>query len=321
MVKNVLRWVLLVLALVLVAFLVTSPIPVAGAEGLTGVPAYEPVTLTAESVTPIPYTDKTPYEPHASGYLPDKAGYLDPSISVKVVPYRAYDTDMDVVWVQIADASQLRAAGYATFPSKKTIAGTRLAKREKAVLAFTGDSIVHMKTGWSVRNTQVLRERYNDNDAHEFDALCIDAKGDLTILRNMDKAKVTAYQAEHDLVHAFTFGPGLVVDGEVIAEFGSRFKPTHRAQRVAIGQMDELSYVIVVTDGPDDKSSTGLTLYELAELFGRLGAKQAYDLDGGSSSWLVLDGERLNGKEGSKHRDIYDIIYFATAVPEEASAQ
>ena len=45
-----------------------------------------------------------------------------------------------------------------------------------------------------------------------------------------------------------------------------------------------------------------------------LGVKQAYNLDGGSSTWLVLNNDKINHKS---KRGIADIIYFATAVPEE----
>ena len=89
------------------AFLVPSSMPSAEAEDYE-VRAYVPVELEAESVEPLPMGDKAPYAPLESGYLPDEAGYVDPTISVRIEKMRAYETDIRLVWVQIADPSQLR---------------------------------------------------------------------------------------------------------------------------------------------------------------------------------------------------------------------
>ena len=280
-------------------------------------PVYQPVTLAAESVTPIDYSEDAPYAPHTDGYSEDGMSYLDDTLSVRVEEFRWFNTNILVTWVQVADASQLRAAGYGRWPSTKTARATDLAKREKAVLAINGDYIVYINTGYAARNGKVLRERYNDRDAHNYDALLVDANGDFTIIQQMDGDKIKAWNEEHTLIHAFTFGPSLVVDGVKNEYYPVKTHvATHRTQRMGIGQMDEKSYVIVTTEGPDDKDSTGLTLTEFADVFMALGAKQAYNLDGGSSSWLVLNNTRLNGLHGSKHRAIADIIYFVTASPE-----
>ena len=45
-----------------------------------------------------------------------------------------------------------------------------------------------------------------------------------------------------------------------------------------------------------------------------MGAVQAYNLDGGRSGTIVLDGERLNEVD---ERKLSDIIYFATAIGSE----
>lgn len=314
--KNALKITALVLAMVLVALLAVSPIPVAGAEELKDVvPTFEPVELGAAD--PISYDQDTPYAPHADGFSADGMSYRDDSTYVQVKGFRYFDTDILVTFVQIADSTQLRTAGAGRFPSKSTIKGTNLAKREKAVLAINGDYIVYINTGYAARNGKVLRERYNDKDAHNYDALLIDTNGDFTIIQQMDGSKIKAWNETHTIAQAFTFGPALVVDGVKNEYYPVRTHVAdHETQRMGIGQLGERTYVIVTSDGPDDKNSTGLTISEFADVFMALGAQQAYNLDGGSSSWLVLNYERLNGKHGSKHRPIADIIYFVTATPE-----
>ena len=312
--KIVWKVIALLALLAAVAVLVTAPMPVAGAEGLENVPVYAPVTLSGD-VTPIDYSEKAPYSPIESAYTADGTGYSDDTLYVKVEEFRAFNTNIQVTWVQVADASQLRSATCSKFPSKNTMNANKLAQRERAVLAINGDYIVYINIGVSARNGVIYRQKYSKN--YEYDSLMVDVNGDFTILQNIDEEKVNAYLADHELVHAFTFGPGLVVNGVKNEYYPLKSQvPTHRTQRMGIGQMGPLSYVIVTTEGPDDKDSTGLTLTEFADVFMALGAQNAYNLDGGSSSWLVLNNKRINGTHGSKHRAIADIIYFVTASPD-----
>ena len=81
-------------------------------------------------------------------------------------------------------------------------------------------------------------------------------------------------------------------------------------------QMEPLSYMILTAEGPEQKNSEGLTLEMTADILERMGVQQAYNLDGGSSTWLVLNGHKVNAP--SKKRGIADIVYFVTAQPEEA---
>ena len=85
--------------------------------------------------------------------------------------------------------------------------------------------------------------------------------------------------------------------------------------------MGPLSYLIIATEGPENKGSTGLTMPEVAQLCHDLGAQQAFNLDGGSSSTVVLNNEKINSLSTGKVRSIGDILYFVTAVPAEGSAE
>ena len=53
-----------------------------------------------------------------------------------------------------------------------------------------------------------------------------------------------------------------------------------------------------------------MTLQELQQVFVEQGCRIAYNLDGGGSATLVLNGERINKSSGSRERDVSDIIYF-----------
>ena len=76
--------------------------------------------------------------------------------------------------------------------------------------------------------------------------------------------------------------------------------------------MGPLSYMFVATEGPENTDSVGLTVEEMVELTYELGAKTAYNLDGGSSSAMVLGGEKINALSAGKVRPLCDILYFST---------
>ena len=68
--------------------------------------------------------------------------------------------------------------------------------------------------------------------------------------------------------------------------------------RTALGYNADKLF-LVVADGRQPKYSTGLTLYELASILIELGATEAINLDGGSSSTFVVDGEVVNKPSGT----------------------
>ena len=70
--------------------------------------------------------------------------------------------------------------------------------------------------------------------------------------------------------------------------------------------------VLVVVDGRSPGYSAGVTLTGLAQIMGDLGATTAYNLDGGGSSTMVLDGKLVNRPQGgTRERGTSDILYVA----------
>ena len=49
---------------------------------------------------------------------------------------------------------------------------------------------------------------------------------------------------------------------------------------------------------------------EMQIVFKEMGCQVAYNLDGGGSATMVLNGERVNRSSGSRERDVSDIIYL-----------
>lgn len=309
--KTILRAVALVVMLALLALMVPTFTPLAVAEEFTEYPVYEPVTLPLTDVPTIDYQADTPYAPHADAYLPDETGYLDDSLSIRIEEFRAYDTTCLAAWIQVASPTQLRTELNKPYPSKSTAKASVIAKRVNAVLAINGDYFVYHNQGFIVRNGEVLREKFNE----DYDTLIIDDKGDFTIIPSTTEEEIRAFTG--NIAQAFTFGPGLVIDGVKTTEFPLKANtPNKETQRIAIAQMGPLSYLVVTTEGPENPGSTGLTLPEFAQVLYDLGAQNAYNLDGGSSSSLILNNKKINSLSTGKIRAVGDILYFISACPE-----
>lgn len=100
-----------------------------------------------------------------------------------------------------------------------------------------------------------------------------------------------------DVVDAVQAGPVLVRDGVIDVTddeevfFGTTIPLVH--PRSAVGVTATGDVILLLVDGrqPD---SRGVDLVELARLLESLGCVEALNLDGGGSSTLVVNGERLN---------------------------
>ncbi len=71
---------------------------------------------------------------------------------------------------------------------------------------------------------------------------------------------------------------------------------------------------LVVADGRQPKYSTGLTLYELASILIELGATEAINLDGGSSSTFVVNDKVVNKPSGQREREVLNAVLITMDV-------
>ena len=129
---------------------------------------------------------------------------------------------------------------------------------------------------------------------------------------------VMDFEAEtgHTIINAFTFGPTLVHEGELMKiDKNYGYDPNGKTARAAIGQLDTLSYVLVVAEGKQSPER-GVTQQTLANFMFGLGCREAFNLDGGGSAAMFYNGKYYNTLMGGD-RNMSDIIYFATAVPAE----
>ncbi len=79
--------------------------------------------------------------------------------------------------------------------------------------------------------------------------------------------------------------------------------------RTALGYNKDTLF-LVVADGRQPKYSTGLTLYELGSILIELGATEAINLDGGSSSTFVVNDEVINKPSGNREREVLNAVFI-----------
>lgn len=233
--------------------------------------------------------------------------YEDENVKITYTQYTTNGTTIHVADVQLSSAEYLKTAfAEDTYGKNVTEATSAIAEAHDAILAINGDYYGVQEKGYVIRNGIVYRDQ-----AGESEVLCIYADGSMKIV---DPSTVTAQElVDQGVWQAFSFGPGLVENGEISVSLDSEVGRAKVSNpRTAIGVIDDLHYVFVVSDGRTDDSE-GLSLYELASFMDQLGVQTAYNLDGGGSSTMVFQNQIINnptGGFGDREREVSDIVYI-----------
>ena len=233
--------------------------------------------------------------------------YEDGNIKITYTQYTTNDTTIHVADVQLSSAEDLKTAfADNTYGKNVTQTTSDIAAANNAVLAINGDYYGVQEKGYVIRNGVLYREAAADNDV-----LCIYGDGSMKVV---DPSSVTAQELlDQGVWQAFSFGPGLLEDGDIPISLDTEVGRAKASNpRTAIGIIDDLHYVFVVSDGRSDESE-GLSLYELAVFMQELGVKTAYNLDGGGSSTMYFNGNVVNNPTSGfrdDERKVSDIIYI-----------
>ena len=237
--------------------------------------------------------------------------YSDGNVRILLTEYREYDTTIYVADVTVSSPDYLKTAfaqnAYGRNVTQKT---SEIAQANGAVLAINGDYYGSQESGYVIRNGVL----YRDMAASGQEDLVIYADGSMAVV---SEDQVTARQLLEDgAVQVLSFGPALVTEGAVAVSEGEEVgKAMASNPRTAIGIVDSLHYLFVVSDGRTEESE-GLSLSELAEFLQSLGAQTAYNLDGGGSSTMYFNGEVINQPTTNgrtiRERSVSDIVYIGT---------
>lgn len=234
--------------------------------------------------------------------------YSDENITITLTEYREHDTTIYVADVTLSSPEYLKTALASDVYGRNIKADTsEIAAAHNAILAINGDFYGARNSGYVIRGGTLYRDRSGGNED-----LVVYADGSFGII---SEDEITAAELlESGAVEVLSFGPGLVESGEItVSENDEVGRAMASNPRTAIGIIDENRYLFVVSDGRTE-SSEGLTLYQLAEFMRKLGAKTAYNLDGGGSSTMFFNGEVVNnpttGGNRVDERSVSDIVYI-----------
>ncbi|MBP6491918.1 MAG: phosphodiester glycosidase family protein [Clostridia bacterium] len=236
--------------------------------------------------------------------------YEDENIKISIETLQKYDSTIYVADIQVSDVSYLQTA-LANDTYGKNIKETTsdIASSHNAIFAVNGDYYGFRNSGYVLRNGNLYRDTADSSGDTE--ALVIDENGDFSIISERETA-VSSLNTE-DVWQIFSFGPALIEEGQIAVDSSSEVSQSKTNNpRTAIGQISELHYVIIVSDGRTSESE-GLSLLELAQEFQERDCTTAYNLDGGGSSTMYFNGEVINNPTNGKNmgeREVSDIVYI-----------
>lgn len=234
--------------------------------------------------------------------------YEDENISIKITTERANDTTYYVADISLSDSKYLKTAlANDTYGRNIKETTSVMAQNNNAIFAINGDYYGFRDYGYVIRNGVLYRETANEDN----DALVIDNDGNFSIV---NESEVTANELLNEGAwQVLSFGPALIEEGEVVVGKNDEVSQAKTINpRTAIGQVDELHYIVIVADGRTSESE-GLSLYELAQVMKEYNCTTAYNLDGGGSSTMYFNGEVINNPTSGGsigERSVSDIVYI-----------
>ena len=238
-----------------------------------------------------------------------KTFYQDPTITVTITSGRYSDCDWWMADIVIASPTQLRTVSAGGFNTSMTMTGSFLAKSVNAVLAVDGDYYFYTGKGYILRQG-ILYKNVLDGTT---DVLLIDEDGDFHVISRARQGEVSDTINGKKVINAMYFGPALVIDGDPVRGVsGANMAEEKGRQRMAICQVGPLHYKCICCAGPA-RGSSGMNLQVFTYFVADMGVKTAYNLDGGDSTMLIFNGEKINDVNNASSRKISDIIYFASA--------
>lgn len=280
-----------------------------------------PTSVASAEIIEYDLKDKKGVPLQQEGYDLENMTYEDPSITVKITTGRYEETNYMVAYVKVANATQVRSTMSGSYSTDDTIGGIAMAKATNAALAINGDFFSSRR---NVGYTARMGKEYKNKCNGTYDVMVLDDQGNMHIIQAPKKQDMIDFKAAleaegRSIINGYTFGPGLVVNGEKQTGFVDMDNAADRAaQRMCLAQLGPLEYLCISSEGPEDPGSTGLTLEQFAELVASFeGVTNAYNLDGGSSSTMVFNKDKVNSPNNPKRRPLKDIIYFASAYQPE----
>ncbi len=260
---------------------------------------------------------KVIFDPDAE-FVPDEPMqyYLDDTIMVICWKEYIQERCCTCAEIKVAHGSQIRRKlANDSYSSNTQLYASDMAKQANAVVAINGDFYAFRELGITVYQ----RTLYRNNPA-TVDTCFFTSEGDMLFTRAgelMGEGEAQQFIEDNDVLFSVAFGPVLVDNGEFqycshypIGEIDTEYS------RAAIGMSDRLHYFLMTINHTTDARPRA-NINDFGRILASKGLQKAYTLDGGQTSEMVMDGLPVNHIDFGAERTMSDIIYFATALPEE----
>ena len=220
--------------------------------------------------------------------------------------------------VFIADASQLRRKiANDTFACGAYYYPTELSAQANAVLALSGDFYDHPDRIYGVYayDGKLMNSCLTDGQTCYFTD-----SGDMIFsyenqFASNDEAQ--RFLDENRVMFSLSFGPVILDNGVDVTPYTyplGEVRDTYA--RCCFGQLGKLHYLAMTINVLSPDYYVYVTLRQAADSMIAHGCKQAYTLDGGQTGSIILGNELINPVQFGVEREMSDIFYFATAIPE-----
>ena len=240
--------------------------------------------------------------------------YRDDTIFAVTWRQRSAGMDLTFCEVVVAHPSQFRRyMADNSFSSRYRYTPTQMTKTVNAVVGISGDFCKYRKLGIVVYGGRLCR-----CETRKLDICFVDADGNLKFVHRGELAgeeEVKRYIEENDIRFSLAFGPIMIEDGKNVVP--TKKYPVGQIledyTRCSISQLGEGHYLIAIAS----RGRNELPLKKLANELLAMGVDNAYALDGGQTASIVINGKLSNPVDFGEERLMSDIIYFATAIPNE----
>ena len=254
-------------------------------------------------------TDSTPSSTTNINAQITETSYNDGNISIEIRQYREFETDIYVADIILSSPEYLKTAlANDAYGRNIRELPSSMSARKNAILTINGDFYGAREQGYVLRNGRLLRSTPTEG----LEDLVIYKDGSFEIINEAERSAEELLSAGAQQI--FFFGPSLIKNGAVSVDTSSKVDKEFTSNpRTAIGIIDELHYVFVVSDGRWAESQ-GLSLHQMALFMESLGVQTAYNLDGGGSSTMYFTGRIVTRptEDGQEllERTVSDIVYI-----------
>ena len=246
--------------------------------------------------------------------------YKDETIEVKCWNEKTKYGIMSYAEVWIAHPSQFRRVLVDNVISKNHLDHPQnIFAKTNGVLGMSGDYCAYRPYGIEILYGNLIRDNVGKHLTPKMDILIYDTDGNLSVFESKKEFFETDVYTSGRIIHTLAFGP-MIIDDYKVSDRKDKMtqyqngRPWEKWPRAAICQFGyEKHYLLCRLGEP------GATMVNFANEIQKKGVRLGYALDGGQTGAIMFNKKLFSKPYNGKTRAISDIIYFATAVPDDTN--